>query len=162
MIIGLLEAFTLMNEEKVFLNYETQHRKTMKELIQLAESIGELAKLPDTTKELIQAQHNVINTQSARIQNLENRLVGIMSKDDVKSITVSVMEQFLKDMKPQSDQDEYTFLIDHANPDKSLEEAIRKGQELQQPFWEEGEEIFTAEFGIPRQEKDGMDQLICQ
>ena len=122
-------------------------RKTMNELIKLAESIGELAKLPDTTKELIQAQHNVINTQSARIQNLENRLVGIMSKDDVKSITVSVMEKFLKDIKPQSDQDEYTFLIDHANPDKSLEEAIRKGQELQQSFWEEGEEIFTAEFG---------------
>ena len=121
--------------------------KNMNELIQLAESIGELAKLPDTTKELIQAQHNVINTQSARIQNLENRLVGIMSKDDVKSITVSVMEKFLKDIKPQSDQDEYTFLIDHANPDKSLEEAIRKGQELQQSFWEEGEEIFTAEFG---------------
>ena len=72
----------------------------MKELIQLAESIGELAKLPDTTRELIQAQHNVINTQSARIQNLENRLIGIMSKDDVKSITVSVMEKFIKDLKP--------------------------------------------------------------
>ena len=126
---------------------EKNRIKTMKELIQLAESIGELAKLPDTTKELIQAQHNVINTQSARIQNLENRIVGIMSKDDVKSITVSVMEQFLKDMKPQSDEDEYTFLIDHANPDKSLEEAIRKGQELQQPFWEEGEERFQKEFG---------------
>ena len=89
----------------------------MKELIKLAESIGELAKLPETTQELIQAQHNVINTQSARIQNLENRLVGIMSKNDVKSITVSVMEKFLKDMKPQSDQDQYTFLIDHANPE---------------------------------------------
>jgi hypothetical protein len=119
----------------------------MKELIKLAESIGELAKLPDTTRELIQAQHNVINTQSARIQNLENRLIGIMSKDDVKSITVSVMEQFIKDMKPKSDQDEYTFLIDHANPDKSLQEAIKKGQEIQQPFWEEGEVKFTAEFG---------------
>ena len=119
----------------------------MNELIKLAESIGQLAKLPETTQELIQAQHNVINTQSARIQNLENRLLGIMSKDDVKSITVSVMEQFLKDLKPQSDQDEYTFLIDHANPDKSLEEAIRKGQELQQPFWEEGEEKFQKEFG---------------
>jgi hypothetical protein len=70
-----------------------------------------------------------------------------MTKDDVKSITVSVMEKFLKDMKPQSDQDEYTFLIDHANPDKSLEEAIRKGQEIQQTFWEEGEEKFAAEFG---------------
>lgn len=46
----------------------------MKELIQLAESIGALAKLPETTRELIQAQHNVINMQSARIQNLENRL----------------------------------------------------------------------------------------
>jgi len=119
----------------------------MKELIKLAESIGELAKLPDTTQELIQAQHNVINTQSARIQNLENRLVGIMSKDDVKSITVSVVEQFIKDLKPQSDQDQYTFLINHANPDKSLEEAIRKGQEVQQPFWEEGEEKFQSEFG---------------
>lgn len=121
--------------------------KNMNELIQLAESIGALAKLPDTTRELIQAQHNVINTQSARIQNLENRLVGIMSKDDVKSITVGVMEQFLKDLKPQSDQDEYTFLIDHVNPDKSLDEAIRKGQELQQPFWEEGEARFQSEFG---------------
>jgi hypothetical protein len=119
----------------------------MNELIKLAESIGELAKLPDTTKELIQAQHNVINTQSARIQNLENRLLGIMSKDDVKSITVSVMEQFLKDLKPQSSQDKYTFLIDPASPDKSLEEAIRKGQELQQPYWEEGEEKFQHEFG---------------
>ncbi|MGA1713531.1 MAG: hypothetical protein ACO4CS_19785, partial [bacterium] len=110
----------------------------MNELIKLAESIGELAKLPDTTRELIQAQHNTLNTQSARIQNLENRLIGIMSQDDVKSITVGVMEQFLKDLKPQSDQDEYTFLIDHVNPDKSLEIAIRKGQEIQQPFWEEG------------------------
>jgi len=119
----------------------------MNELIKLAESIGELAKLPDTTKELIQAQHNVINTQSARIQNLENRLVGIMSKDDVKSITVSVMEKFIKDLKPQSDQDQYTFMIDHTNPDKSLEEAIRKGQEIQQTFWGEGEEKFQKEFG---------------
>jgi len=134
----------------------------MNELIKLAELIGELAKLPDTTKELIQAQHNVINTQSARIQNLENRLVGIMSKDDVKSITVSVMEQFLKDMKPQSDQDQYTLMIDHTNPDKSLEEAIRKGQELQQPFWEEGEERFQSEFGNSPSGKVGMDQLICQ
>ena len=119
----------------------------MKELIKLAEEFSALAKLPDTTRELIQAQHNTLNTQSARIQNLENRLIGIMSKNDVESITVSVMEQFLKDLKPKSDQDEYTFLIDHADPDESLERAIRLGQEIQQPFWEEGEEKFQKEFG---------------
>ena len=141
-----------MNEEKVFLNYETQHRKTMKELIQLAESIGELAKLPDTTKELIQAQHNVINTQSARIQNLENRLNGLPSSDEVsgkvREIMVPALSEFLKEFKKEFKPDEFTFLIDPQDPDKSLEEAIRKGQELQQPFWEEGEEKFQSEFGL--------------
>ena len=151
MIIGLLEAFTLMNEEKVFLNYETQHRKTMKELIQLAESIGELAKLPETTQELIQAQHNVINTQSARIQNLENRLNGLPSSDEVsgkiREIMVPALNEFLKEFKESTKIDDHMLLIDPENPDDSLEKAIKLGQEIQEPFWEEGEERFQKEFG---------------
>jgi hypothetical protein len=123
----------------------------MKTLIELAEEFGALAKLPETTKELIQAQHNVINTQSARIQNLENRLNGLPSSDDVsgkvREIMIPALTEFLQTFKEEFKPDAHTFRIDPDYPDDSLEKAIKLGQEIQQPFWEEGEARFQSEFG---------------
>lgn len=126
----------------------------MNELIKLAESIGELAKLPETTRDAIQKQHGRLNTQDAQIQDLQNRLNklnGIPSKDEISQKILEIvkpeMDAFFEGVKSLIEPDETTFLIDSKNPDKSLDEAIRKGQEIQEPFWIEGEEKFTEEFG---------------
>ena len=100
--------------------------KNMNELIQLAESIGELAKLPDTTRELIQAQHNTLNTQSARIQNLENRLNAIIHHSVDRPQHSSPFEFILEN-------------DDNGFADDSWEQIIKQGQDLQKQYWQVSE-----------------------
>jgi hypothetical protein len=111
----------------------------MKTLTDLAESILELAKLPETTKQAIQSQFNTLNTQNAKVQNLENRL------DVINTQIASIVNH------PQQPKSKFEFTIEAdvaGYADDSWEEIIKEGQALQASYRDKSEDFWTDRQGI--------------
>lgn len=123
----------------------------MKNLEELAASLTEIAQLPEAVQKARQEQFGNIQTLGATIE-AQGRKVALIEKrqgenhaaamEMVKNLITQEFKEFTK-----AATDSHQFLIDAERPDESLEQAIKRGQEIQQPFWEEGEEKFTKEFG---------------
>lgn len=123
----------------------------MKQLEQLAAAITELAQLPEAVQKARQEQFGNIQTLGATIE-AQGRKVALIEKrqsenhaaamEMVKNLIIQEFKEFTKAATTP-----YEFVIDSERPDESLEEAIVKGQEIQQPFWEEGEERWTRKLG---------------
>lgn len=123
----------------------------MKNLEELAASLTEIAQLPEAVQQVRQEQFGNIQTLGKTIEAQGRKVALIEKRQDenhaaamemVKNLITQEFKEFTK-----AATDSHQFLIDAERPDESLEQAIKRGQEIQQPVWEEGEEKFTKEFG---------------
>lgn len=130
----------------------------MKTLTELAESFTELASLPETTQTAIQAQIQTLNTQDARIQNLENRFKTLhetveglpVDQSDLLEIKGKLADlqtalNVYADLETKEDKDPFTFILEtdsEGYADESWSEIVRQGQEKQLPYWQKIEEEF--------------------
>lgn len=121
----------------------------MKQLEQLAQSMAELAQLPETTQAAIQAQHGKLNTQDARIQHIENLLGNLPSKDEVENSIASAIQpplaEFLESCKAKLISNPYEFVLENDEDgyaDKSWESIIEQGQALQEKYWSDSEKYW--------------------
>ena len=97
----------------------------MNALEQLSQAIGTLASYPehkaDTEKDLNKL-YDELGDQKKDLETYSQALATVLA------------EQIRSNTK------KYEFALDPKKPNESWNEIIRKGQEIQQPFWEEGEE----------------------
>lgn len=128
----------------------------MNALEQLSEAFRTLASLPDAINKARQEQFGNIQTLEATIETL-NRKVEELSKrielvdhlndnfaDSLSRMAVSMADLEVKWSGP------YEFNLendDEGYADDSWDRIIKHGQEVQQPFWEEGEQRWNRELG---------------
>lgn len=123
----------------------------MKSLEQLAEALTEIAQLPEAVQKARQEQFDNIQTLEKTIEAQGRKLALIEKRQGenhsaaMEMVKNLIIQEFKEHAKSAITR--YGFVIDADRPDESLENAIKNGQELQQPFWEEGEERWQRELG---------------
>lgn len=111
----------------------------MKTLEELAAALTEIAQLPEAVQKARQEQFGNIQTLEATLQNIANESEQIRKRLEAV--------EYLSHQFKNPVSNPHAFVLDSSQPDASWEEIIRKGQEIQQPFWEEGEERWNRELG---------------
>ena len=111
----------------------------MKTLEELASALTEIAQLPEAVQKARQEQFGNIQTLEATLQHATNE------NEQIRKRLEAV--EYLASKKSQPVSNAYTFTLDASNPEQSWRDIIKKGQEIQQPFWEMGEERWTEELG---------------
>lgn len=111
----------------------------MKTLEELAAALTEVAKLPEAVQKARQEQFGNIQTIEATLQNIANESEQLRKRLEAV--------EYLSHHVNQPVTDPYTFVLTDDNPDRAWREIIQRGQEIQQPFWEEGEERWNRELG---------------
>ena len=104
----------------------------MNALEQLSQAFGTLASYPEhkahTEKDLNEVYVR-LEEQKKNLETLREVLTTILAG------------------KTRNKGNRYEFVLDHERPNESWNEIVKKGQEIQQPFWEKGEERWNRELG---------------